>query len=439
MKLIHAITTKIDSLFNIGESSRFRKNFLKVLRASLLAQIIPLLSTPLLTRLYSPDEFGIIVLLISLLGSLLTFSTWRVEWAIPNAENDQEEISLIFIGLGFLAISCVLSIFLIYVSLTILFKETQLVLLLPYLPIITVALAGLGITQVLTGSSIRHADMHPVSIAVVFRTTVVVLSSIALGVQGLTQLGLIIANVLGFWAETITLVRLSTINLFLVMRARLKEVFKVWKKYRSECSVSVAVGIVNYGFITLLPLSLAATYSVKEVGYYAIANKVAIAPVSLISKAVSQSFWAESSKLAKENPFLLRKVYKQTLFRLLALSILPMLGCLSGPVYMGTIFGQTSWADAGVLLAAMTPQVIGTFIFGSTNHLTVYSKQKYQLLSDFMTIIFSLAWLRLAIAIKIGFVITLTGISSITLFGYILRFAFHLKANKDYIDEFNSI
>lgn len=438
MKIIHLITKKLDFLNISYKGSRFRRNFVKVAKANLIAQALPLLATPILTRLYSPEDFGTVVLLFTLLSFLLTFSTWRVEWSLPNAKNKREETILLLIGCSFLTISSALIWIAVQTQITNLLIGTKLETLIPYSFFIIIALLGLGMSQLLTGINIRHADMTPVSTATIARTSTTVLSSILLGLNNLTNYGLVVGNISGTWAETVTLIWRTSISSVSIKSIEIKEALCTWKKYYQECSVSVLVGIVNYGFIMLLPLSLATIYSVKEVGYYAVANKIAIAPVSLISKAVSQSFWAESSQLAREEPRQIRKIYKKTLLKLSLSSILPILVCLLGSKYIGTIFGQTNWSDAGIVLSAMTPQVVGTLIFGSTNHLTVYGKQKYQLFSDATTIIACIAWIKLVIVWSLSFATTIFGISTITLLGYILRFSFHLKANKEFVNEVES-
>ena len=439
LKNVLSVFLRMKKIFFFGKSSRFQKNFVKVARANFAAQLFPFLATPILTRLYSPDDFGLVVLFFSCLSFLLIFATWRVEWSIPNAKSEQDKDGLVFIGLVFLATTCSILLLLLPLNSQDLLQETRLEGFSPNLFILICALFGAGVAQIITGVNIRNADMSPVSLATVVRAVLTISFSIIFGISKSLIVGLVFANIIGIWMETVVLVQKSEIHLFSTKKMSFKELTTVWNKYRKECSLSVAVAAVNYGFIALLPLSLVAIYSVKEVGYYAIATKIAVAPTRLISQAVSQSFWAESSQLIKQDPSSLKATYKKTLLNLSLLSIFPIIVCVCGPLYMGTIFGHKDWSDAGMIVFAMTPQVVGTLIFGSTNHLTVYSKQQYQLFSDSATIVSCLAWLILASAVNLGFVSTIFGVSLITFLGYILRFHLHLKANREYIDDLNSV
>lgn len=259
------------------------------------------------------------------------------------------------------------------------------------------------------------------------------------GAFSLGVLGLVVGHILKVWIGAIILIKSIRIRASTFTDLKLQTILHTCKAYMSECSFSVFVGAVNYGFLTLLPLSLVSIYSLKELGYYTIVSRIAIAPMMLISKPLSQSFWAESSKLVKENPAHLRSMYKKTLLRLSFVSIIPLLICLSGPLYVGIIFGQEKWFKAGEILAAITPQIIGIFIFGSTNHLIVYRKQYYQLLSDSLTIFLTFICLRLASINEIGFTMTVTSISLIIFLGYFFRFLLHLKANTEYSREYGHI
>lgn len=438
MKNIAYMKQFIEDVLNSKKGSRFRQNFIKVAKANIFAQILPILAAPLLTRLYSPGDFGALTLLTTFTGFLLIFSTGRVEWSIPNTKSHQETVSLLIIGFVILVLSSGLFILTLARINHPLIAEKY-ANLLSYWPFVIISLLGEGLLQITTGVHIKTADMTSVSRSSIFQVTLSTGFKVAAGVFSLGVLGLVLGHVLKVWVGAIILVKSIRIKTSTFTELKLQTILYTYKNFMRECSFSVFVGAVNYGFLTLLPLSLMSIYSLKELGYYTIVSRIAIAPMMLISKPLSQSFWAEASKLVKENPVHLRSMYKKTLLRLAFVSIIPLLICLSGPLYIGIIFGQEKWFKAGAILAAITPQVIGSFIFGSTNHLIVYRKQHYQLLSDSLTIFLAFIWLRLASINEIGFTMTVTSISLIVLLGYFFRFLLHLKANTEYSREYGHI
>jgi O-antigen/teichoic acid export membrane protein len=68
------------------------------------AQLIILLSAPILTRLYSPEDFGVLAVLVSMLSILIVLVSFRYELAIPIADDEQTALSLVLICLCLTAI-----------------------------------------------------------------------------------------------------------------------------------------------------------------------------------------------------------------------------------------------------------------------------------------------------------------------------------------------
>ncbi len=63
----------------------------------------------------------------------------------------------------------------------------------------------------------------------------------------------------------------------------------------------------------------------------------------------------------------LRRKYLKLLKMLAALAIPGTVICLSGPLYVGVLFGAEEWSEAGVILAALTPYLMGSFVFKITS------------------------------------------------------------------------
>ena len=63
------------------------KNFSKLLSANIIAQIIGLIVYPILTRIYSPEDFGILNLFLSISGVLVILSTAEYYNEIKNTQD----------------------------------------------------------------------------------------------------------------------------------------------------------------------------------------------------------------------------------------------------------------------------------------------------------------------------------------------------------------
>lgn len=79
--------------------SEFGRNVVTLMTGSTISQIIPLALTPILTRLFSPEEFGVFTFYISIITFLLVISSGRYEQAVVLPKENKEAINVL--GLSF--------------------------------------------------------------------------------------------------------------------------------------------------------------------------------------------------------------------------------------------------------------------------------------------------------------------------------------------------
>lgn len=77
----------------------YKKSIIVLMSGSAAAQAIPILISPILTRLYSPKEFGILALYLSLSAVLSVFASGRYDLALIEPAQDKEARGLLFAGL----------------------------------------------------------------------------------------------------------------------------------------------------------------------------------------------------------------------------------------------------------------------------------------------------------------------------------------------------
>ena len=88
------------------------KNISTLLSGSVMAQLILLAATPVLTRIYSPADFGVLAIFIALLSIIGVIANGRYELAITQAETQQDCQALVVLAVIFsvfiACLSCVL-------------------------------------------------------------------------------------------------------------------------------------------------------------------------------------------------------------------------------------------------------------------------------------------------------------------------------------------
>ena len=77
------------------------KNIFILFTGSTLAQLIPIAIAPILTRLYSPEEFGLLAIFISLAAIFSPIASLRYELSIllPKSNSDAKDLAYLCFGI----------------------------------------------------------------------------------------------------------------------------------------------------------------------------------------------------------------------------------------------------------------------------------------------------------------------------------------------------
>ena len=75
--------------------SSFARNVLLLMGGSAAGQFLVVLASPLVTRLYTPDELGVFGVYLSIFEIALVFVSFRYDWAIPVPKEDTEAVNLL--------------------------------------------------------------------------------------------------------------------------------------------------------------------------------------------------------------------------------------------------------------------------------------------------------------------------------------------------------
>jgi O-antigen/teichoic acid export membrane protein len=413
-----------------GGSKHFRQNLLILASGNVLAQIVSLLALPLLTRLFTPQEFGIFAIYVAAQSIILGVATGRVEWLVPNARASREVALLLGLGL------CIVAGFTLLMLVVLLFDTSRLATLIGLppayahllwlMPITTL----LGCTQLLLEAwHVYRKSLRPMGRAKLLQSIATVGLSTVAGFLLMGVSGLIFGYVAGYLLSCLVMLygqRRLLLRLKILTKTALSRGFSF---YRNDVLRSVAVSLVNVCLAMSLTILIAVHYDVQTVGWYSLVFRVATGPIALFTSAIVYSFWSEAADLAKKSARDLRRFYVRSVVRLIILSIPMAILALLAPFYVGLIFGEAEWSGAGLLLAAMTPYLVGILIFGPTTHLIVYRRQDWQFWCDLATLCTVIAVFSLMARSGFSATLSVAAASFVLLGGYIFRFIIHLWAN----------
>ncbi len=381
---IDIATDKLHQLMTQLRSGSFLGNVLVLAGGTGLAQLIVVLLTPVLTRIYTPSEFGVLTVFISVMGLLFVISALRYEIAIPLPSSSAMAINLTVLGvLIVMALSLItgLIVFLFGADIVQRFSSPELA---PYLWFFPVALLTGGWFQVLSYWFIRKSQFKRLTQAKVSQSASMVGGQLLLGWLHLGAVGLVAGYVLGrITAGAVLLKTLLREDRFLLVDVSLQNIKEAAVRYRRFPLISSWSALLNQGGLQAAPLLFAALFGAQVAGWFGLAQRVAGIPLSLIGRSVSQVYLGEASRLRNEDPSAMLQLFLRTASKLFLYVGVPLLlGGLTSPWVFGFIFGE-QWITSGWYIVALLPMFLGQMVVTPLSQtLNILERQDLQLLWD---------------------------------------------------------
>lgn len=318
----------------------------KILLGSAGGQGLLLIASPLLTRLYTPADFGFLAVLTALSAVLGVLATLRWEAGIVLPRRDAEARAL-----GWLALGSAICISLItYVTIS----------LWPSMIIGLTGTSGAEVIIWLLPTTIMAISVHKVLSAWMVRKEQFarlgrrnflvgvgqLIIQVGLGLAGIKPVGLLLGLAGGRLAGAGG--AFGRDSFFETGFPKRRTLRRAARRYRRFPLVSSFSAFVNSLGLQAPILLLSAFYGSAGFGLLALTIRVITAPVGLIADAVSQHFESAASKAIRQESSALLAILRNTVLRQALLGAGPVaLLVIFGPWLFATIFGA-DWEMAGV-------------------------------------------------------------------------------------------
>lgn len=340
MNLYKKIREKINS-------SEFAKNIMIIFSGSVVAQILPILFMPILSRLYGPKEYGILGLYVSIGSIAVAISTLRYSQAIQISEKKEDAFLIlkfcIFLVSAFsiLLFFLILPVFLFYMNNLKIESIGRTVLTLP----VYVLIAGLN--EVLLVWINRNKQFKYISFNRILTTSFTLITSLIWATTvNHSFKGLIFGLVFGQMMGTCFLLfRANQIQRFdfYFNKIQLKCLLIEFKHFPIYSLPSDLINVVT-NQLPILMLNKFATNA--EVGYFSMSNRILGLPSLFISASIGEVFRQKATQDYNMNGTCL-PIFKKTFKTLFLIGILPFtVIALFGP-WLFSFFLGNEWTESG--------------------------------------------------------------------------------------------
>ncbi len=312
-----------------------------------IAQAIPIAIIPILTRMFSPEDFGLLALYAACVSILGVVATGRYEIAIMLPKDDEDarlllQLSMLFALFVSLLISIPISIWNAQIA-HFLGNEDIAV----WLYLVPVSVLFTGIYQALTYWNNRQKKFINTAVS---RVNQSLFQGFAQTLLGFLQVsgGLIWGQFIGIVSGSIYLLKKDRNYKSLIRKSKINSIQKQGIKYHKFPTYGVWGALCDAGAVQMPVILLTKFYSNSVTGMFSLTFRVLNMPTSIISSAIAQVLFQKVVEISQTEPEKLN-LYIIKMFLLLFVIYLPAVPILFiwGENLFSIIFGN-EWSQAGV-------------------------------------------------------------------------------------------
>ena len=352
-----------------------------------LAQAIPFLATPVLTRLYSQDDFARYTSFFAIATILAVVAGGRYFLAIVLPSDREDALRLYSLSI-YLTLLYALFLALLFQGLywSGINRTTEIIYFVPLYVLFY------GVWNSAINVSIREKKFLKNAISKLYQAGAYIFTAIVLGWTTVSLYGLVLAKTIGTFASAVYLTRnISKLKL----RVPWKDLKKVALDYIDYPKYSIAPAFLNTLTAQALILFLTKFYSNEDLGFYGLTYLVLSAPLGLIGTSYRDVFYQKITELINEGLYVQALVFfKKSAAFLFAVGLtIALILFFFGPYLFGLVFGDNwirSGEFAGILSFSFMVKLVASplsSIFNAAHKIKVASTwQIFYFLSTFTTL-----------------------------------------------------
>lgn len=428
---MNKLKAKYNQLFASESGSTF-KGMLTLALGSGVARIVGIASIPIVTRIYSPADYGLLALYISIVSILVPIATLRYSTAIPLPKTDALAINIVALGLLLIAIYSA-----ILLSLLFLFSETILAWfdmteLAQWWWLIVLGVAGTASYELFSLWATRKKQYKVIAKTELSQSLIGSTAKIVLGLLAFKPMGLIIGQFFAQSAGMGGLIKASAKDFKRLMPEINRKRVKLLAIYYRDFPYFRLPSQILLQVSSNAPVLMMTTLFSRELtGQLSLALMALSLPVGLIGQSVAKAYYAEVAAIGKRDLPKVKKLtidVQKTLF-VIGIPITIAIFFLAEPIFK-IVFGE-EWALAGKYAAILSPYML--FVFTSAplmQVLNIIGSQKTFLIINIIRIfiLFSVfCFSKLFKLNQIDFVILYSFSMTAVFFGMAILIIFYLN------------
>jgi O-antigen/teichoic acid export membrane protein len=363
---------------------RFARRLTILSGGTTLGQGLLILASPLLTRLFGPEEFGVLAVFSAIAAILCQITAFRFEMAIPVCREDEDAMALVLAGC-----TTALLVSALFAAVLVLFEAPLAAALgipgfghvLWFMPPMLL-LWGVGL--VLAHWGIRRGRFRINAGGNLALSASQAVGQLLLGLASASATALVAGYALGSLVRTSLLVRvLSPADRALLRGVSWSRVAALARAHWHYPVYSGSSGLLQSTAQMLPAVLIAVLYGPAAAGWFGLGQRITGMPTRMMAEAAAQAFLAEIAQA--EGPVVYR-LFKRAALRFFLLGLIglaPLL--LVGPPLFAFVFGEP-WRGTGVIVQILIPLHLVRFVvLAVAQTINVAGRQHLHLIASLLT------------------------------------------------------
>ena len=365
-----------------------------------IAQAFPILCSPILSRMFTPGDFGLFANFNAIVSFLTVVISGKYELAILLPKRDQEAINI-------LLLSCTLAVFFSLIFCLISFGFGDLIAkllnveqLAPYMWLIPIGALLSVFFLIFNELCIRKKWFVVLGKNKISNSAGIAGTSILLGLAKLQQ-GLIFGGIVGqIFSVTTAIFRVLKYDRHLLIYVTVNKLKYVARRYFNFAKFIIPGQFLSTLGVQLPVLVLSSQFGLYTAGLFMMSQRVLGTPINFLGNSFKDVFRQRAAQDYQTYGNCI-DIYKKTIFSLIKIALIPfILLFITAPYLFELVFGS-EWYVAGIYTRYLCVMYMLTLICNPTSYIIfITEKQHLELIWQTLYIVLTAIPLFIGVILK---------------------------------------
>lgn len=374
--------------------SEYAQSLIVLTSGTFIAQLIPIIFYPIVSRLFTPEQFGSLSVITQIANILTIIAPGGYLYAIFIAKKKKTALNIFFFSIS-LSI-CILSVstIILFLGRNYLSKLLSENIIERYFYIPTIMSLCIIIFQCYNEWCVRNKQFKQLSINKSVNSGAVSMAEITFGIVSPNAFGngILFGDITGRFISALSCIfSIFKNEKHLIKFCNWKEFKRIAIEFSRFPKYIMPAKLVNTVARSIPVFFISSIFTKEQLGFFSMANMVIVIPVSVISIAVSDAFRQKANSAYTQNGSC-KEIFIKTVKPLAILSIIGFSTLyISAPELFAFVLGP-SWKEAGIYARYLMPIVAIEFISEVAKPIFIITgKQQYDLIWQIIFLICMIA------------------------------------------------